>query len=305
MNLSNQNFNKAVNFIKTHARPLEQQLYAHQFEGGSVEAVIGALAKYQNADGGFGNAIESDFRLAESSPLATTVGLQIIRKLGVDSNEPIVQRAINYLLDTFDQERGYWQAVSKAVNDVPHAPWWTFDEKSAPETPANPTAEIVGYLHAYASLVPNDFLKAVTEPVIHYLEANQESMAMFDLHCYQRMLDMVSDDLASHMRPMVEAAISRVIVSDASKWEEYVAQPLEFITAPDEPLYVLFQKSVEANLNFTLQHQLEDGSWQPKWTWGDQYPDVWPIAKQEWAGVITLNTLGIMHRFGKIERSIS
>ncbi|MCP4429330.1 MAG: hypothetical protein GY803_33015, partial [Chloroflexi bacterium] len=69
--LSKANFEKAVTFIHSQARELDKQLLAFHFEGGTVVSVLNALSHYQNEDGGFGNAIESDFRLKASSPMAT------------------------------------------------------------------------------------------------------------------------------------------------------------------------------------------------------------------------------------------
>ncbi len=43
-----------------NARQIELALWQYYFENGSQESVLAALAMYQNADGGFGNALEAD-----------------------------------------------------------------------------------------------------------------------------------------------------------------------------------------------------------------------------------------------------
>ena len=55
-------FNRAEKFIYNNARLLERQLFAFHFKGGSREQVLTALSAYQNADGGFGHALEPDIR---------------------------------------------------------------------------------------------------------------------------------------------------------------------------------------------------------------------------------------------------
>ena len=41
--------------------------------------------RFQNDDGGFGRALEPDFRLPASSAIATAVGFQYLREAGVAS----------------------------------------------------------------------------------------------------------------------------------------------------------------------------------------------------------------------------
>ena len=304
MKLSVTNFENASRFIKTQARGLERALFEHHFEAGSADAVLAELARFQNEDGGFGRSLEPDFRLADSSPLATSVAFQVLRELDTPTDQPLVQDGIAYFLKTLDANRNRWPAVPETVNGVPHAPWWTFDAaegKVSPETPANPSAEIVGYLHAYAELVPPDFLAAVTDQVIAYLEAGHSSMAMFDLHCYRRMVKELPQAQQARVMAILQPAIANLVETDPAAWAGYVAQPLEFVKSPHSPFYDSLREATEANLNYTLQAQAEDGSWPPKWSWGDSYPDTWPVVRQEWAGVLTVETLLILAAFDRIE----
>ena len=69
---------KAKQYITTNARPLDKALFEFEFNNGSPQTVLDILKTYQNDDGGFGNALESDLRMNESSVLATTVALQYV-----------------------------------------------------------------------------------------------------------------------------------------------------------------------------------------------------------------------------------
>ncbi len=53
-------YEKAEKFIYRNARPLELARWQYRFENGSAEHVLRALSAYQNADGGFGHALEAD-----------------------------------------------------------------------------------------------------------------------------------------------------------------------------------------------------------------------------------------------------
>ena len=304
MQLSQANFAQAVHFINTAARRLDQLIFAYHFQDGSAEAVLDELARYQNEDGGFGRALEPDFRLESSSPLASTVALQIIQALPKPVGQPMVNRAIGYLLTAFDDHRGYWPAVPEAINQVPHAPWWTFDPAkggAAPETPANPSAEVVGYLHIYPHQVRPDFLALVTERVIAYLADHAPSLSMFELRCYQRLVKALPQPEREQVAGHLQSAILNLVEPDPAAWAGYVAQPLEFVHSPQSPLYQPLRQAVEANLDYTIEAQVEDGSWPPKWSWGEDYSETWPTARQEWAGHLTVETLTILKAFGRLE----
>lgn len=51
---------KAHDYMYSNARLLDRRRYEFHFGNGSAEAVIDALRPYQNADGGFGGALEPD-----------------------------------------------------------------------------------------------------------------------------------------------------------------------------------------------------------------------------------------------------
>lgn len=119
----------AKSYISSHARPLEQYLFAFLFEGSKNDKAVEELSRYQNSDGGFGHSIEPDFRLEGSSPLATTIGLQYAKELNLPKHHTLIQNALTYLSHCHNEEINGWQAVPKEVNHVPHAPWWHFDEE--------------------------------------------------------------------------------------------------------------------------------------------------------------------------------
>ncbi len=59
--------------------------------------VLAALREYQNADKGFGNALEPDLRCKESSALATTVALQYLSRITTDDKLELVKEIFEYL----------------------------------------------------------------------------------------------------------------------------------------------------------------------------------------------------------------
>jgi hypothetical protein len=62
-------FEKVRQFIYRNARPLDIARFQYHFENGTKEAVLTALVAYQNADGGFGRALEPDSWNPNSVPI--------------------------------------------------------------------------------------------------------------------------------------------------------------------------------------------------------------------------------------------
>ena len=291
-------------FIFRQARPLEQALYAFHFEEGSVDAVLDALAAFQNADGGFGHGLEPDLQLADSSAIVTTVGLQHLRDLKADADNPLVQRAIAYLLTTYDPSIQTWQIIPANVDDAPHVPWWAYDDELAQRWHgflANPRAEIVGYLYEYAELVPPELLAELGEAVVTHLVANPQP-DMHDLLCYVRLVetDALPDGLRGRMLPLLSAAVDATVARDASAWAEYGLQPLTVVSSPESPFAGLLADALPANLDYAVQQQGDDGAWAPNWSWFGSYDEAWPAAQQAWKGVLTVKTLRQLHAFGRL-----
>ena len=72
-------------------------------------------------------------------------------------------------------------------------------------------------------------------------------------------------------------------------------------TSQRSPFLRGLEDAVAANLDYIITTQQEDGSWQPTWSWAEAWPEVWEQARQEWAGVLTLETLLTLERFSRIE----
>lgn len=296
---------KAREFIFSQARPIEQALFVYYFEGGTAVSVHNALAAHQNDDGGF-NGLECDIRWRGSSVIATTVGLQILRAVKTAESHPIAQKAIHYLLTTYDPHTKTWPIVPSGVNEAPHAPWWEYND----ELPANfghflvnPRAEIVGYLHEYAGLVPAELRQELTTAVLDHLLALSHPLEMHDLLCYVRLAETVA--LPNAVRQTIwqklEQTIGTAVAHTPSEWANYGLKPLTVISSPDSPLLHILADSASLNLDYEIEQQQADGSWGPNWSWFGAFPEAWPQAEQEWKGVLTVKTLRQLRDFGRFE----
>ena len=300
MKLSSKKYEAAVSFIETNARELDRRLFDYHFHGGTAVSVINALTEYQNNDGGFGHAIEPDFRLTASSPMATSVGLQYCLDVGAAPDHPIVKSAINYLIATYDSKHNYWPATYQNVNDEPHAPWWHVNEVTPPDDTGwpNPSAELLGYLHWASTQVPPTLLRSVTNRALMNLDSSSlisgDSPQKYNLLCWERALPYLPEPMAT--------AVAQKIRHTYTAWQPLTVEQLNELSitmilgSPEAILAQVYPHEVKKLVTAETENQADDGGWWPTWSWG-QYEEVWPVAKREWAGKITIATLLALKNF--------
>lgn len=236
----------AKQFVMEEARPLEKELYAHYFAGSSFEGPLRELALFQNEDGGFGNGFEPDMRAKCSSAYATSEAMRTLRELEVSSTHPMVKRAVQYLVDSYDEETGVWLVAPPEANESPHAPWMGYGkhiERQWDGFLANPRKAIVGHLVHYSSLVSEGWLAEVLDSLNIYLAKNGNP----------------PDD--GEVDPLAE----------------------------------------EKDLDDIVKNQCSDGTWPIIWSWEDADPNVWPKAKTEWKGIMTIVYLKKLRDSGRLE----
>lgn len=297
-------FLQAKSFVQSNARLLDQRLFEYYFEGGSAEAVSDELAAYQNSDGGFGKSLEPDFCLELSSPMASTIGFQYLQEIGATSANPLVKSGMAYFLNSFDPTHNGWLQVPPEVNDVPRAPWWQYDAEGIEEffekAWGNPGAEIVGYFHAYRELSPNGMLDKLTRHALLFLEMQPDEMEMHIFLCYVRLAKHLPEPQKTAVMSILKRRILHNVALDPDSWAGYGLPPLAVANSPDSPLAELVESALPANLDFVIAQQQEDGAWYPNWAWG-QFEEVWPKARLEWAGAITVKNLRMLQNFGRVE----
>jgi hypothetical protein len=297
MKLSQQNWNAARDFLRTQARPLEWAIFRQRFEDGTVAAVLEELVKFRNADGGFGHGSEPDLRTPDSSAIATSHRLQLLRELALAPDHDLVRRAMDYLRATCDRQNYVWPIIPPTANNAPHAPWWTTKDlaTSWKGFRANPTAEIAGYLFVFGMPADEPLRQAVLRGVLQVLSTSQPDM--HELLCYVRLAEMVV--LPATAQDTLRRTVGTMVERDPTNWPKYRLRPLTVVKSPASPYYDELRGAVEANLDYLVQEQAADGSWMPTWSWGGAFPDVWPVARRDWQGILTLEALTRLHAFGR------
>lgn len=302
--LTQKAFESSRQIIEMTARPLEIARFRHLFDGDAGELVLDALGKYQNADGGFGHALEPDLRANESSVLCTTIAFQVLRSTHAKPNESFLSASVAYFFQTLNSEQGHWRIIPRSAEQSPHAPWWNQAEHEDVfgHFSLNPTAEILGYLYDYQEKVPGDILSLVTERVISHL-AGLVEIKMHELLSCLRLFQTknLPQDVREQIRLKMTPFIDKTIAYDPVQWQGYSLRPLQVIDEPASPFMKGREKAVTANLDYEISTQNKDGSWVPTWTWGEAFPNDWALACREWTGVVTLEKLLLLKRFKRIE----
>lgn len=308
--LTPEQFRRARHFLKTEARPLDRALFEHRFENAPAEHAITALARYQNDDGGFGHVLEPDVRTPTSSALATGIGLSILKELGCSPEHPQVTMAVQYLRDTFDEQNQVWRVIPRDANEYPHAPWWHDDDGSLARTFDDflivPRAQLVGLLYHYATLVPAGWLDAVTEDTVTAVETLDDDAFGGGGDTLRYALDLLetatlSQRFKDRLTPRLRHLTDQIVCRDPEAWSGYCPTPLKIAPSPETPVVDVLGDDLQTHIDYVIDHQTPEGAWEPTWTWGDFYPDAWEVAKREWRGHLTLETLTSLRAFGRVD----
>lgn len=308
LKLSNEAFLKVSNLIKNDARDLEKCLYEYYFEEGNSEKVAQELKKYQNADGGFGRSLESDFRQPYSSPMATSIGLRILSEIEeTKDTKNIIKSALKYLELTFDEKRNGWYALSKEANNYPHAPWWHYDEEKGmtiiDKNWGNPSAEILAYLFKYKEYLNKIDVNYLIEYAIKYIDNRSIFESENELFCYIKLFEVLPEEMRSKLKGKIAYGISEVVEYDQGKWGEYVPLPLDFVPSPEKERFGVKSDKIAENLDYYIH--LIDG-YEGRLInppWGDSfYQCSLAPAYNEWKGVLTLKILKRLDDYKRIEK---
>jgi len=305
----NQTFEQARAFMYRNARPLDLARFQYHFENGSREAVMNVLSYYQNADGGFGHAVEADCWNPNSIPLHSNTAGEIIREIGWrDAGHPVIQGLLKWYGSGAHFNGKAWAITAESNNNYPHAPWWHTDSVSSCHTDYNGTAQIAGFIVRYAEADTDLYALGVriANEAIDALSPD-EIMDMHTCACYMRMAELFEAANATAKIPFAELkeklhrSIKRLIVTDTSKWSAYVCQPSCFIQSRESECYPDNREIADYECKHIIKTQLADGSWNIGWSWGGNYPNEWAISKNWWKGQQIIQNLLYLKGFGRIE----
>jgi hypothetical protein len=282
----------AEQFVWRNARLIDRLRFAHLFRDGAAAPVVAALRPYQNSDGGFGNALEPDFRGPVSQAGTVAVALRVLDEAGA-MDDPMVAQACDYLAGITTPDGGV-QFVLPSVLAYPRAPWWQ-PESERPLGNLLPTGSLAGLLLARG--VRHPWVERASEFCWQAIER------MGETNPYQARATIAFLD-GTPERDRAERAFAQLgpkileqglVALDPNAGGE-VHTPLDYAPEPTSVARQLFADEViEAHLDALVAAQHEDGGWTFNWP-------VWtPVVETEWRGAVTVEMLVKLRDYGRLE----
>ena len=291
-------------YMNTEARPLERSIFNYYFNNSTGDHILDSLEAFQNSDGGFGIGIEPDYKLPQSSPMATSIGLRYLSKIdNSDRAQNMIAKAVGYLEATFNVSRQGWYSVPSIVNEYPHAPWWEFNNEInmtvIDYSWGNPTAELLGYLYKYKEYLKNIDIYSLINIAIANLNEHKEFKSEHEIFCYIYMYNALDNEYSSQIEESLKLAISQLVNVNQSEWINYVPTPLRFIESDSKNHFGINPKLIDENLDYLVDSLEQNGKIVPAWQW-DKYLDEWEVSKAQWSGILTLEALLSLRKFNRI-----
>ncbi len=290
---------RAADFILEFGTNLQRERLLYHFPVNPAQNtnanVLAALSHYQNDDGGFGHGLEADLRSKKSTVIATTVGLQILDRVGALDTD-LALNAIQYLSAQYQDSQ--WQAIHPEANDAPHAPWWRY-ESIRDGFQANPSVEVLKYLLSARAMAKDT--PVLLANAIDYIMT--QPLDMHELLCYMRLYECsaLGREERIALLPYLLSNGYRLVNVEPLGWEEYCLTPLCVATHPGSVFAEFFADVLPDNFQFLIDSQESDGSWSPNWSWAGEFPATWKVVKTEIKAEITLKNLLLFQAYQGFE----
>lgn len=282
LRLSNGKFELAKHYLMSDGRDLEQELFRFHFEESSSQGFLNIMGRYQGEDGGFKNMGEGDPK--HTNAMDTSMAFQYLSEVGATADHEIVQRGIKYIVNSYDHALKCWHPRhNEKINE-----WKN-----------NPGAELVGYLHEYRDLVPDEFLESVTEVALSSIRKSKnpyDQFSFLEALCILRLAVRIDEPFKSEILDWLKSDIFEIIEIDQAKWATiYTAKPFFFSHSPEDPLYETIKEHVVRSLENEISTQSEKGNF--VLNWNTQSAE----GEQVWKSIWTMDALRALHHHDMIE----
>ena len=275
-------YEKVLPHIKDNARMLEYYLIQSLFEN-KDEEIIEALKSFQNEDGGFGNGLEPDVQMPDSSVLATCVAikaLDFVREHSV--KEQLVKDVVTYLEHTYDETNKRFHMVSKQVDQYPHAIWWNYTDLDKNFPFGNPDPEVIGFLFKHKKYMTKlNYSQLINQVVTFVLSDKFLDASMHTLMSVLRFYKSVDDDVKNLIHDRIHLLVNKLLAHDKDNWDEYGLEPYKIYII--EPHFVnTHLEELGKNLTKVI-NQITSLNVMPNWNWF-QYEEVFETVRHDWIG---------------------
>jgi len=312
--LEQKDYQEIRTWIHRNARPLELALWNYCYEKGSKEAVADALGYYQNEDGGFGNGVEPDCWNKESSPYATMIAMELLRRISfvetVGIDHPMIQGIFCYLESGVHSDEEGWIFSIPSNDAYPRAPWWTYNEAENKTQSMGITAGLCAFILRYGDCESKVFKKAFAYAgkIMQKASSAEEFGEMGAVGICMLLDDIKQRDLTSSfacegLMEKMTAIVNRSIERNPEQWTLYTPRPSEFIRSPKSPFYKDNEDIVKTELDYLIDTRNPDGVWNITWSWfdlGEEYPKEFAVSENWWMASKAIDKVEFLKNFGRL-----
>ncbi len=284
-----------------NARPYDLAKWNYLFGGGSKQAIVDEMLKYQNSDGGMGNGFESDMLCPLSAAIPTAEAIFQAYEYGLDCNSDWMKRILAYLENTVKDIPKYWEDCPKESMDYPHAPWWDY-EPCAAFSP-NPCAVIASSFVRYGTERQTELGYKIADDCLKLLLGDgfcgdHDTLNIKTL--VEQLIAMNSPLVTDEVMAAMRRRILENTCFDASKYNEYYFTPLDYVSSPDSVWYDTVKHGIDQTFDFWFDNINGEGVWTPNFSWGIDSDTARQVTKN-WTGYIIVKRAKILLNFGRIE----
>lgn len=268
----------AETFVLTHARLLERRRLAVLLHDEDPGGVLASLTAYQNADGGFGQALEPDVRSPHSETTATLTALELLAEYGVlDSSA--AERALAWVGSVVGGDGGI-PFMLPASADYPHAPWMQPDAAGSHLTFG--FAAIAQQAFSEESWVEASqgwCWRQLNEPGTMSGYLLKYALAFLDAHPQDGRTESLLSGARAHLGP-------HGCVPVPGGTDDEKLTPLVLSPRPNSSSRSLWSdQQIQADLDRLAQEQGDDGGWSFDWL------EWCPAQGLDWRGIQTVRAL--------------
>jgi hypothetical protein len=306
--LSKEDYTEIRSFVYRNARPLEFALWQYHFEDGSKNPVLYALMQYQNADGGFGNAIEPDNWNPESTPYSANYVIEILREMDfMEIEHPIYQGIFRYLENTaYQGDNGWFFSVPE--NDFyPHAIWWQYNhEGNEKNQNIGITASLSGFILRYLNSVTElyDTAMKYADMLLNRLKSDDSFGDMGILGYCDLYKDLQAAGLQSRFDlDFLECKTRELIKKHFHEYRwNYHQDMAGVLPNPSVYYYSGYEQAVSDALDELIEIRHEKGVWNIPWQWYDdgKYTKEFAISENWWKSTKAIEKLLFLKAYGRL-----
>lgn len=300
-------FKEIKSWMYRNARYIDLCLWRYLFEDGDRESVLIALMKYQNDDGGFGNALEADNWNPNSSPITTQHALKILQLINFYDMEHKIYKGIwKYLNSEKDLLEYGWRFTIPSNDNYPHAPWWNYSEEDNKKEYFGITAELTSFILRFGDRDSNLYKKALrlADELIKEFTLDRYYGDM-GIKGYITLTDTLKeleldkydyDELTNILGNKIKSAIQH----DIKKWENYGGRPSSYIGSPNDIFYKDNAEIMNKEIEYLFNTKPENDVWGITWTWFDnmdKYAREFYISENWWKGYRVIEIMTLFKNF--------